>query len=702
MAKTRSLGGCSTCRTSHTKCDEGRPRCAVCDRLGIRCGGYDIRITFSFEHCGALNGSQRQQKNGDGDDSPGSFRRPLFTEAYRRRMSQDVLSAVPPKTTDDVLLLVDSTGARFDAGAPTGKAQELMRGPFGVFRPERGVGGNHQQQRRQSTAKSPSSLSILDILLPDEPGARREFTSTFRDAHLDINGGVEPSHRHHDLPGFLGDLPSPQCSRHSSHSGLGPRDRVEDVTSSSSVCITSPLLGQRLFPSAGHAPADAPSLLHHYQTSVISLFSPLKNQKTPWNILFLPSAMNTLASLTVGMIPNYASLCIFQALLSISAFHKGTLSAEPHARYWKDRANGYLDLAQQTLKTALYEQGLLPKRAKYKETLMALLSMATATVFSGQWKHTRCCLHDAGALIRQRGLAKPQKSRRVRMLHHCYAYLKIMHESTFLEAKGLPEPEQRSQSGTGQEQSPLRARPWDGRLDYRLLMDKPMPLGENDLLLEVPGRWHLTLYPSIFGVPESFLVLLSEALRLGNERHVLLQRPAEANLTWQQYQQRTKVLEKCICHWEATCNPGNSIEGWTLTQSNQALLNNMLLALKHALMIYYYRKVLDVDSTILQAQVEETIDVLLQCEQLDGYMSVDYCSAAFAWAGFVAACEALDAAVQEKFASWLRGCFRRSGIRTFEAALQLAEEIWARRKLDDAGVSWLDIAREKGIYMFFA
>ncbi|RSL52044.1 hypothetical protein CEP53_008220 [Fusarium sp. AF-6] len=34
------MGGCSTCRRRKKKCDEGRPFCLACRKLGVVCPGY--------------------------------------------------------------------------------------------------------------------------------------------------------------------------------------------------------------------------------------------------------------------------------------------------------------------------------------------------------------------------------------------------------------------------------------------------------------------------------------------------------------------------------------------------------------------------------------------------------------------------------------------------------------------------------------
>lgn len=44
---TRSRHGCATCRRRKKKCDERRPECGQCTSRGTRCGGYDMKLTWT-------------------------------------------------------------------------------------------------------------------------------------------------------------------------------------------------------------------------------------------------------------------------------------------------------------------------------------------------------------------------------------------------------------------------------------------------------------------------------------------------------------------------------------------------------------------------------------------------------------------------------------------------------------------------------
>ncbi|RSM00754.1 hypothetical protein CDV31_011679 [Fusarium ambrosium] len=46
-SRTKSFSGCWTCRAKHVKCDEARPTCNRCQRSGIECEGYEVRLSWT-------------------------------------------------------------------------------------------------------------------------------------------------------------------------------------------------------------------------------------------------------------------------------------------------------------------------------------------------------------------------------------------------------------------------------------------------------------------------------------------------------------------------------------------------------------------------------------------------------------------------------------------------------------------------------
>ncbi|KAJ2903516.1 fungal-specific transcription factor domain-containing protein [Zalerion maritima] len=735
------------------KCDETRPTCKICRRFGLDCAGYEVRITFTFEAgCEVVGGAAGTSEN----VASGRFRRPLFTERERKVMSDSLVQSVYPSNTNALLSLLDFEGAGIDENKAE-KNVDILRGPFGLFKLDDTDPRSPPPPQRFAQEEFVPSSTRANMAAEDSPQARasRARASSARSSASDGVGAVFTSSCLDPIPepSMDGDIQIPlpdndmlmnalfpgggldimlndsmmagqnqfQFSSMLNRGGGGEGSNGEDDSNATFQGQDSGNLLWGPMPplsQPSQIPSDSATLLCHYRDVIVNLFSPLRHHRTPWQTMFLPNAISTVGRLSMGMPSNHASMCILYSLLAISALHLSrSITSDNPRRHWDARAAEYVALAQKELKLALQDESARPKRAKYKETLMSLISMISLSIFEGQWKHSRCYLLDTEKLIRGKGLTKCSKSRNVRSLHHCYAFMRVIHESTFIEEIDPPvypsspsSPDSpRPRILAAEDRSPLRVQKWDGRLDQRLAIKKAVAIGENDIHLGVPGRWDPTMYPSIYGVPEPLLVLLSETTRLANERDVLQRSPRDSNLTWPQYLFRAKVLEKCLCGWDPGC-PSSYPGGWSDAASladvasNQRLVGWMVLAMHQAVVIYFYRRIHDLDPMILQDRVSTVLRYLEDCRDMAGGDPMHTCSSAFAWTGFVAASEALKVGQQEAFDRWFRSCSKRSGIQTFEASRKAVEEVWARRRGADITVgnaSWVDLSRRQGLQLFF-
>lgn len=126
---------------------------------------------------------------------------------------------------------------------------------------------------------------------------------------------------------------------------------------------------------------EAWPLLSHYRDRVISLISPFEHgQEVPWKNQIVPCAVSTLGETIMSGTASHARLALLNALLSASSFHLGQHSATC-IDHWTETGNYYLKLAQHHLIQCVEEANMSPPiRSKYKEALMALLSLSTAYV----------------------------------------------------------------------------------------------------------------------------------------------------------------------------------------------------------------------------------------------------------------------------------------------------------------------------------
>ncbi|KAL5362530.1 hypothetical protein BJX96DRAFT_186088 [Aspergillus floccosus] len=667
--RDRSLGGCGTCRSRHTKCDETRPVCKVCRFSNLTCTGYDIRVRFVYHG---------EKDVGEVEPNALRFRRPLYTESERKDMSLSINRSFRGIDPTQALLELDEESLNAQS-----EDYPLSRGPFGVFRLE------SEQSNPLGLDSNPVPLaesSPSDTI--EQPFTMSEDTVDFFDSlplEFALTDVIEGSEL---LSDYIG--PCTDSLLMPNENGIVNMNDYESDYLQQMSEFTQQSSPSRLLSNISSLPEDSWPLLANYRDRVIPLLAPLNNnKKSPWHHIILPCAMNTMAEMTIGGSTSHARTALLYTLLATSATHvqlssssvPGEGSAPPVA-YYKQRA-------RHELKTCLQkEASALHKVAKYKDVLMALISMAILDVFEEDADSLLACLLVTEQFIKRKGLSKPTLSRKVRLLHHCYAYLRIVNESIivsdmsadpFQQLGVFPDPRTTTRA------SRFRISQWSDTPDFTMTKVKSLQLGQHDLHLEHPGRWDLTMYPEIFGIPESLLYLMSHVTRLGNERDLLINsRPDDACPNPRDFLLRAKMLERHICRWD----PNKDCEDASASTA-------MVTAIQKALLIFFYRRFYDVEASTLQDEVHQVRELLQgsRASEQTVYMI---------WPGFIAACEAIKPDLQAFFRGWFVDCFRQTGLPSFQAALSIAESIWASGG-DGRGPSlqWPDIVRSNRRLVIF-
>lgn len=228
--------------------------------------------------------------------------------------------------------------------------------------------------------------------------------------------------------------------------------------------------------------------------------------------------------------------------------------------------------------------------------------------------------------------------------------------------------------------------------------------GETDLHLERPGLWAATLYPDIFGIPESWMVLLSQTIRLGNERVAMERNNSSARLTFKDFSSRARSLESCIMQWrnltlrdKLSWDPRLGIE--TASADRQAVIRNMLEALCESLSIYFYRRIYDIHPSLLQEKVRSVRDSLLRCDQSGDKL---HHTAGFSWSAFIAACEAADSALQASFSMWFKARIQNVGWPCFSTMLDVAQKVWRKSQDAQDWISWPEVLEAENIRFFYS
>ncbi len=640
------------------KCDEGRPSCSACDESGLLCGGYEKNIFFNCEDNNSSGGAVR-------------FRRPMLTQEERQHMSECLTSSIPPKSALRSILEIDDECENSSLSADL----QVYRGPFGAFKlsqpcgvlsdmSEDEAGGflelGHESPHDSSTADvtmSPTTQQLLQSILDDVqsdqrpsfiPQPCRDMTrDTGRIREIFDDAAVPDSQ---EMPSITNSAPQYyQFQQFMPHS-------VSPVTSISIIpCFSNSV------------PQDAVLLLQHYSTTVLNSLTPFRHTKTPWHILFIPHTKNCLAALTLGEQLDHASLSMFYGTLAVSAFSLGGIS---QSQIWLEQAQAYKQLAREHTRSMLKTAYDVPKVSKYKSILMALVTMVQVSIFSENRDQTECYFLEAERFIRLRGLNRP-KSRKVRLLHHLYAYERILHESTVASAidsnhryhvrKAV------ESSGLvilGQDSLSFGLPSWKNFLQEMSTVKNQLD-GENDLHLERPGIWPATLYPEVFGVPESWLFAMSLVVRLGREKDAAEKGNVPSPLSLKDFLSRAQTIEKMInqLQWPSHIEDG---------------LEPLLTAMQTSLQIHFYRRIYDVDASMLQNKVRDVRDCLLRYEHAEP--SQMHASARFIWPALIAARECEDPEVQISFSMWFKSCALRSGFVVFTNTLGLVSQAWEDRR----------------------
>jgi CRISPR/Cas system-associated endoribonuclease Cas2 len=652
----------------------------MCAYFGLTCAGYGKNIFFD-------SGSPKAKIR---------FRRPLLTEEERERMSQWLVSSAPPKSTFQLLSRIDD---ECESSALSGNFQ-LSLGPFGVFKVQQ------NQAIQNATPDEIESLPPVDDFgNPGTGGLDQQELPMMNSFSIDIEFSQLSSSFMQSLlepPDHAPSSGSPDLidllmdQRQIADTSLAPHQEYSPIHLVSESYCNPPIPPDFLAPgsdTSSSVPQDAVFLIKRYSSIVISLMTPVRHKKTPWHILFIPHAKDCLAALALGEDMSHASLCNFYGTLAISAFSLGGVS---QSESWLEKGEMYLRKAQSHARLMLLTAYDIPKPAKYKSILMAILTMVQVSTFSGNRDQAEGYFLEAEKFIRMKGL-KRKKSRKVRLLHHCYVFERMFHESIFVCAANS---NQRQHVRRAIESSGLAPASVDGlsfrlykwkNLHQEMLRVRDREEGENDLHLERPGMFSATLYPEIFGIPEAWLHLLSCLIRLGTERDAAEKSSASNGFNLKDFISRAKALEDYINQLQ---RPSQVVFTYSSQQStiDQHILENMLEAMRLALAIYFYRRIYDINASILQGKVVGVRDCLLQCEYADS--SVVHGSAGFIWPAFIAACEAEDPDVQESFARWFEISAQRSGLSGFTRTLSSIRKIWQEKRGGGSSVTWLDLMRK--------
>lgn len=125
-------------------------------------------------------------------------------------------------------------------------------------------------------------------------------------------------------------------------------------------------------------------LLDHYRHTMVTFFTPARVEaKSPWEAIYIPSLLSTVGEIGLSGDSSNAKVSLLFAVFAISAFSQSQSSSPAEQGYqdWNALGELYRERASRRLKQSLFNLSHdKAKKEKYKDILMALLSMVTICV----------------------------------------------------------------------------------------------------------------------------------------------------------------------------------------------------------------------------------------------------------------------------------------------------------------------------------
>lgn len=211
--------------------------------------------------------------------------------------------------------------------------------------------------------------------------------------------------------------------------------------------------------------------------------------------------------------------------------------------------------------------------------------------------------------------------------------------------------------------------------------------GQLDLHLTSPLVDRDGMCMQIYGVPETWLRLVSQTTRLANLLDKLNPGAPGADFElFTRLQTTSATLESAVCAFQ---------EHFQLPDQGASPHEYMVRALSAALIIFFYRRVKRIRPLMLQESIAQVItslhafDLALQQHNMPGPGT--------AWPAFMAGAEAMHQPQRQAIIAWLDKANMRSGWKGYTTSQRILKELWKRR---DALVgshelpTWVEVCRD--------
>ncbi|KAL4926833.1 Zn(II)2Cys6 transcription factor [Aspergillus undulatus] len=646
-------GSCLNCRTRKVRCDRILPQCSQCRQRSVECLVPEAPPRFLWLPTRTLGNFGPEQEQFELDMHV--RRQLLFRGRQQAQNAADLLSLTSGTSLGAILDQLDTQADEIPNGITA------SNGPFHAFR--------YDDPTPESTLSpmSPPDLPDLELwrlvsnnlgdAINEEIIKMVPWTPDLRLADELITASEERNQAISDLQTPHGEqLTAETPALHTLCPSISSSPDLEDFTMST-----------------------AKLLLDHYQNISTTLYTPASVEtKTPWEVLYVPNVLSTLGEIALTGDSSDAKVSLLFAVLAISAFSLdilGSSSPKPAAHNWHAVGNMYRQRATKRLQNALcHLSSGLPKKEKYKNILMPLLSMVTICTVSGEMKNAAHYLSDIGQIITLYGIPKVQKSRKVKMLHSIYVYLRVLTEGTRIHSQSLANDSSESHPLDAGSCSDSEPTTWE--LLMGELINTYDTLNLDLMQCLAPPK---STFEQIYSIPDSLFKLILGTTQLASEVERIRHRRRK-NTDHDAFAEKVKEHEDRICEWDdyykQTTYPGDPIGTPPL---KERFPYHLTQAIYTALIIYFYRSVRDVNVIALQPYVQQTIYHLREYDkhkEKHKDRSSDMC-----WPAFIAGCEAITSQSRQQISEWLEKSTRSNGVLMFTVALKAIQKVWAARML---------------------
>ncbi|RAH74734.1 Zn(II)2Cys6 transcription factor [Aspergillus aculeatinus CBS 121060] len=633
-------GSCHNCRARKVRCDRNTPRCSSCQLRGVDC-----QIPASPPRILWL---RPRNAHGKGEvEELHARRQPLVTENQLGSNATKLVSILGGVSIAAALNELDQQAIGLQSDETT------SIGPFHAFRSMDDISSAQPDAESDTTAFADLDPVTSDAIygLPDDSVLFSEIAGQMH----------TPNHTYSasNPPNLAFPLNSPLARS-------TPQDLVD---------FTAPTA----------------KLLDHYRRTIINYLAPARvKSKSPWEKVYIPSVLGAIGEILLKGDSSNARVSLLFSVLAVSAFslHEDTLLEDEWGCYASPRLLGNMYRARATIRLKKSLRDLSAggtKKDKYKDILMALLSMVTICIVSGDMNNAAHYLRDIEEIIHRYGTRKVARSVKVRMLHSIYLYTRMLTER--LCFKNLDSDAVATGDGAEKPFDPLAHSVQISTMDY-MVGPVYVPVADDWVRdLEDSDPKFRSPFEDIYSLPQSLFELIAATTRLASSLGRSTMRDFSEPVHHSTLLASIKNLENQICSWEYGTEDINSASPRPPRERSPY---HLVQAVHKALIIHFHRAIRNVNAAILQPYVHDVMRHLIaydDCRHRLNDQSADTC-----WPAFIAGCEALDPQLQGEFSRWLQIAAQTTGIRMYTVALEAVRQVWeARRRPGKQDAAWFQV-----------